>query len=68
MAVVRELTEGRGNQVENILDEIASELRSQYSIGYHPTHPLQDGQWHRIEIRAKNSRYYVRARKEYFGK
>ena len=61
-------TEGRGNQVENILDEIASELRNQYSIGYYPQHPLQDGKWHRIEITAKNSRYHVRARKEYFGK
>ncbi len=39
-------TDGRGNQVETILDEIASELRSQYSLGYYPTHPLQDGKWH----------------------
>jgi len=61
-------TEGRGNQVENILDEIASELRNQYSIGYYPSHPLQDGKWHRIEIRAKNPKYHVRARKEYFGR
>jgi VWFA-related protein len=61
-------TEGRGNQVETILDEIASELRNQYSIGYYPTHPLQDGKWHRIEITTKNRKYHVRARKEYFGK
>ena len=61
-------TEGRGNQVESILDEIASELRNQYSIGYYPTHPLQDGKWHRIEITTKNPKYHVRARKEYFGK
>jgi VWFA-related protein len=61
-------TEGRGNQVESILDEIASELRNQYSIGYYPTHPLQDGKWHRIEITAKNPKYHVRSRKEYFGK
>jgi hypothetical protein len=60
--------DGRGNQVEQILDEIASELRNQYSIGYYPTHPLQDGKWHRIAIKTKNSRYFVRARKEYFGK
>jgi VWFA-related protein len=61
-------SEGRGNQVETILDEIASELRNQYSIGYYPSHPLQDGKWHRIEITTKNSKYHVRARKEYFGK
>ena len=61
-------TDGRGNQVEAILDEIAAELRSQYSIGYYPSHPLQDGKWHRIEIRSRNPKYHVRARKEYFGK
>lgn len=58
----------RGNQVDNALDEIASELRNQYSIGYYPSHSLQDGKWHRIEIHATNPRYHVRARKEYFGK
>jgi VWFA-related protein len=61
-------TDGRNNQVEKILDEIANELRSQYNVGYYPTHSLQDGKWHRITIRAKNPRYHVRARKEYFGK
>jgi VWFA-related protein len=61
-------TDGRGNQVEAILDEIAAELRSQYSIGYYPNHSLQDGKWHRIEIQAKDPHYHVRARKEYFGK
>ena len=61
-------TEGRGNQVETILDEIAAELRNQYSLGYYPTHSIQDGKWHKIEIRAKNPSYHVRSRKEYFGK
>jgi VWFA-related protein len=61
-------TEGRGNQVEAILDQIAAELRNQYSIGYYPSHPLQDGKWHRVDIKARNPRYLVRARKEYFGK
>jgi VWFA-related protein len=59
--------DNRGSEIQNILDEIASELRSQYSIGYYPNHPLNDGKWHRIDIRTKNKHYYVRARKEYFG-
>ena len=58
----------RGNEIQNALDEIAAELRNQYSIGYYPSHPLKDGKWHRIEVRAKNPKYHVRARKEYFGK
>jgi len=57
----------RGSEIQKILDEIASELRSQYSIGYYPNHPLNDGKWHRIDIRTKDRRYYVRSRKEYFG-
>lgn len=60
-------TEGRGNQIERVLDEIAAELRNQYSIGYYPSHALDDGKWHRISIRARNSAYRVRSRKDYFG-
>jgi len=61
-------TENRGNEIQDALDEIAAELRNQYSIGYYPSHPLNDGKWHRIEIRAKDRHYRVRSRKEYFGK
>ena len=60
-------TDNRGSEIQQVLDEIAAELRNQYSIGYYPSHPLKDGKWHRIEIRAKNARYHIRARKEYFG-
>ena len=61
-------TDNRGNQIQDALDEIAAELRNQYSIGYYPSHPLNDGKWHRIEIRPKDRHYRVRSRKEYFGK
>jgi VWFA-related protein len=61
-------TENRGNEIQDALDEIAAELRNQYSIGYYPSHPLNDGKWHRIEIRPKDRHYRVRSRKEYFGK
>ena len=61
-------SDNRGSEIQNALDEIAAELRNQYSIGYYPSHALNDGKWHRIEIRAKDRHYRVRARKEYFGK
>src|SRR5438105_1782340 len=61
-------SENRGNEIQDALDEIAAELRNQYSIGYYPDHALNDGKWHRIEIRARDKRYRVRVRKEYFGK
>jgi VWFA-related protein len=60
--------DNRGSEIQSALDEIAAELRNQYSIGYYPSHDPKDGKWHRIEIRAKNRRYHVRTRKEYFGK
>ncbi len=59
--------DNRGNEVNAILDELAAELRSQYSIDYYPAHPIKDGKWHRIEVIAKNKNYHVRARKDYFG-
>jgi VWFA-related protein len=58
---------GSNSQLDNALDEISAELRSQYTIGYRPTHSLNDGKWHRVDVRMKNSRYTVRSRKEYFG-
>ncbi len=58
---------GSNSQLDNALDEISAELRSQYTIGYHPTHSLNDGKWHHVDVQMKNSRYTVRSRKEYFG-
>jgi Ca-activated chloride channel family protein len=61
-------TENRGSEIQRVLDELADELRNQYSLGYYPSHELNDGKWHRIEVQTKNRRYRVRARKEYFGR
>ena len=46
-------TDGRVNQIDRIMDEIAAELRNQYTIGYYPRHSFEDGKWHRIEVRTK---------------
>ena len=59
---------GRGNEINGILDEIAAELRNQYSIDYYPSHPIRDGKWHRVEVTTKDPDFHVRARKEYFGR
>jgi VWFA-related protein len=45
---------------------ISQELRSQYSISYHPTTP-RDGQYHEIEIRSLKGGLRVRARRGYFA-
>jgi hypothetical protein len=58
---------GRGNDFDRIFDGLAEELRSQYSIGYYPQHAMDDRKWHHVEVRARNARYHVRARKDFFG-
>jgi Ca-activated chloride channel homolog len=57
-----------GKSMAAVLETIAAELRSQYSIGYYPTHPVKDGKWHRVRVRMKNPDYSARARKEYLDK
>ena len=57
-----------GKNMDAVLDTIAAELRSQYSIGYYPNHPKKDGKWHSVRIRMKNPDYVARGRKEYLDK
>ena len=57
-----------GRNLDAVLDTIAAELRSQYSIGYYPTRPAKDGKWHSVRIRMKNPDYMARGRKEYLDK
>jgi hypothetical protein len=54
-----------GKNMDAVLDTLAEELRSQYSIGYYPNRPSKDGKWHSVQIRTKNPDYTVRGRKEY---
>jgi VWFA-related protein len=54
-----------GKNLDAALDKIDGELRSQYSIGYYPDHPVQDGKLHRVRVRMKNPDYFARGRKEY---
>src|SRR6185503_1629337 len=54
-----------GKNMDAVLDTVAAELRSQYSIGYYPTHAVKDGKWHSVRIRTKNPDYTARGRKEY---
>jgi Ca-activated chloride channel family protein len=57
-----------GKNMDAVLDTIAAELRSQYSLGYYPNRPMKDGKWHSVRVRMKNPDYMARARKEYRDK
>ena len=54
---------GRGGQIEKILDSIADELRSQYTLGYYAPNP-DDGRFHSIRVRTRGGNA-VRARHGY---
>ena len=57
-----------GKKLDEVLDTIAAELRSQYSIGYYPNHPVKDGKSHSVRVRMKNPEYLVRARNGYWSR
>jgi len=61
------INSSRLHAIDDVLDEIAAELRSQYTIGFYPDHPSDDGKWHQVVVQTRNNSYDVRSRKEYFG-
>jgi Ca-activated chloride channel family protein len=65
-AVSEDMLGGKNSQFEKILDQIAEELRSQYTLAYYPAHP-DDGRFHSINVRTRYG-YYVRARRGYVAR
>jgi Ca-activated chloride channel family protein len=55
------------NTFEKIFDQIAQELRSQYSLGYYSTNTARDGKFRQIKIIPRDSGYTVRARRGYYA-
>lgn len=60
-----------GNKIEKLrdaFDQIAKELRSQYSIGYTPSNTKRDGSFRKIEIRvATNKDLKIQSRNGYYA-
>jgi VWFA-related protein len=73
---MRKLTEQVGGRVINVgnkfdklreaFDQIATELRSQYNIGYTPTNTKLDGSYRKLEIKSKQN-YKIQARAGYYA-
>jgi VWFA-related protein len=55
------------NGFKRIFDQIAQELRTQYSLGYHSTNTARDGKYRQIRIIPRDSSHTVRARKGYYA-
>ncbi|HZI50813.1 MAG TPA: VWA domain-containing protein [Terriglobia bacterium] len=65
---VEDRTGRSGEPIDRIVAQIRSELRGQYLLSFVPDHPLKDGQWHEVSVRAKDPGHNVRVKKEYFAK
>src|SRR5580692_98205 len=73
---MRKLTEQTGGRVINVgnkfdklkeaFDQIAAELRSQYSIGYTSTNAVLDGTYRKLEIKSKQN-YKIQTRAGYYA-
>jgi VWFA-related protein len=50
-----------------VFEQIAVELRTQYSVAYHSTNTARDGAFRRIKIIPKNSSIDIRARRGYYA-
>jgi VWFA-related protein len=74
---MRKLTEATGGRVINVgnkfdkmreaFDQIAAELRSQYSIGYTSTNTVLDGSYRKLEIKNKQG-YKIQTRAGYYAR
>ena len=58
-------------EMDDIFEQIALELRHQYSIGYKPKDFVNDGRWHKIKVKVNPPRglprLYVRAKDGYYA-
>jgi Ca-activated chloride channel homolog len=58
-------------EMDDIFEQIALELRHQYSIGYKPNPFINDGKWHKIKVKVTPPRglpkLFVRSKEGYFA-
>lgn len=54
-------------KLRKAFDEIGTELRSQYMIGYTPANTAADGKYRKLEVKPVNTDYKVQARKGYYA-
>ena len=55
------------DKLKQAFDQVAAELRSQYSIGYTPTNNKRDGSYRKVEVKTDDKDYRVQARAGYYA-
>jgi Ca-activated chloride channel family protein len=62
---------GSAAEMDDIFEQIALELRHQYSVGYRPPNFVNDGKWHKIKVKVTPPRglprLFVRSKEGYFA-
>ncbi len=53
--------------LSGVYEQIANELKSQYSLGYVSTNPATDGAWRRLQVISKEAGTEIRTRPGYFA-
>jgi len=76
-AVLKKLSEESGGRVLRVsnkagetalaFEELARELRTQYSLGYTPTNEKRDGSFRKIRVQVQSGDYKVQARRGYYA-
>ena len=59
-------TVSRTMSLREIFAQIADDLRLQYELGYHPPPDTRPNSYHKLELRAKDKKLTVQARKGFF--
>jgi VWFA-related protein len=57
----------RIEDLSGVYDQIAAELKSQYSLGYVSTNAVADGAWRRLQVLSKEAGTEIRTRGGYFA-
>jgi Ca-activated chloride channel family protein len=61
---------GSVRSLDAVYEQVLSDIRAQYTLGYHPSNPKTDGAWRKIEVKVLRNDgrdYRVRARKGYYA-
>jgi VWFA-related protein len=54
-------------ELKEAFDQIAAELRSQYTLGYTPTNRARDGKFRKVRVKVKRKGLKVQARRGYYA-
>jgi len=64
---LEEAHEGGRDRIDEAAEEVAAELKQQYTLGYYPTNQKQDGGYRQIVVELKDKSLRVRTKRGYYA-